>query len=425
MNFEFLKDNYGIEKEIFDIVENKSKNLRNVFETYEQIKENNQIKIINSFMKNKLSQSDFSYSTGYGYGDSGRDKTEKIFADIFKTEDALVRPIISSGTHAISISLNALLKSGEKMLSISDHPYDTLLEVIGIKGNEYGNLISRGIIYDSVSLIDNKFDFEAIKSKIENTKLVYIQRSTGYGLKRAITIREIEEAVEYVKRINPNILVMVDNCYGEFTEDREPTEVGVDICAGSLIKNPGGGIALSGGYIVGSRKIVDMVSNILYAPGLGKETGMTFDMTRSTLQGLFFAPHVTHEALKSAILFCEIYSDLGFEVYPKNKDPRSDIIQSIVFNDSKKSIAFVQGIQKAATVGAHVIPYPWDMPGYSDKVIMASGGFVDGSSIELSADGPLREPYVAYYQGGIVFEQAKLACMITLQNMKDNNLLKI
>lgn len=421
MSYEFLKKNYSIHKNVYDYIEDNCNELKEVFEKYEKIKEFNQLKVLNIFAKNKLAQSDFSYTTGYGYGDIGRDKTEKIFADIFKTEDAIVRPIISSGTHAISLVLTAILSKDDIMISITDDPYDTLLEVIGIKGNEYGNLISNGVIYKSIKLINNRFDKEKIKENLKlNPKMVYIQRSTGYGLKRAITISEIEEIIKFIRNINKEVIIMVDNCYGEFVEDREPTEVGADICAGSLIKNAGGSIALSGGYIVSSKKYISMISNRLYAPGIGKETGLSFDMTRSMLQGLFFAPHIIYEAVKSSLLFCKTYSKLGYDVYPKMKDNRSDIIQAIVFNNEEKLIKFVQSIQKAASVGSNVIPYPWDMPGYSNQIIMASGGFVDGSSIEISADGPLREPFAAYYQGGVVFEQAKLACMLSIQNLNEN-----
>ncbi len=424
MNFDFFNENYRIDREVFDLVSKHDLELRERFYQLEDIREYNQLKVINAFRENRLSQVDFTYTTGYGYGDVGRDKTEKIFSTIFKTEDALVRPTISSGTHALAITLYGLLYHGDKMVSLTDHPYDTLQEVIGITGNDLGTLMERGVKYDHLPLIDNKIDIEGIKDKLdEDVKLVLIQRSTGYGLRRALTIAEIKEAIDEVKSINKDIIVMVDNCYGEFTDKLEPSEVGADVVVGSLIKNPGGGIAISGGYIVGSKEIVQRVSNQLYAPGIGKETGLTFDTTRLTLQGLYFAPHVTMEALKSALLFAKVYSSLGYDIIPKFDDPRSDIIQAIIFKDPDKVINFVQGIQEASTVGAYVVPYPWDMPGYTDKVIMASGGFVDGSSIEISADGPLREPYVAYYQGGIVYEQAKLACMITIKNLREKNLL--
>lgn len=419
MNYEFLNKHYKINKKAFDIVEKACEYVEENSKELDQIREYNQIKILNIYRGVGLSQSDFAYSTGYGYGDRGREKTEEIFAKLFNTEDSFVRSAISSGTHALAITLFSLLNYNDKMLSITDHPYDTLKSVIGIEGDSPNSLIKKGVKYDHIDLIDNKIDFVKLEEKLkkEPIKLVLIQRSTGYGLKRALTIDEIEEAISFIKKISPESIVMVDNCYGEFTDYKEPTEVGADVCVGSLIKNPGGAIALGGGYIAGSKEIITAISDHFYAPGLGKETGLTHDTTRSTLQGLFFAPHITNQALKSALLFCKIYSDLGYKTYPALDDKRSDIIQAIVFEDPDKVINFVQAIQMAASVGASVVPYPWEMPGYNDQVIMASGGFIDGSSIEISADGPLRPPYVAYYQGGVVFEQAKLAAMISLTKL--------
>lgn len=424
MNFEFLNTNYGIDKEVYDLVSKASIDIKNNTNELDEIKELNQLKILKAFKDVSLSQSDFAYSTGYGYGDRGREKTEEIFAKVFECEDSMVRPTLSSGTHALSLTLFALLNPGDTLLSITDHPYDTLKEVIGIKGNNKNTLKSKGINYDFLPMINNVINLKDIKHKInDKVKVVLIQRSTGYSERRALTIQEIEEAINRVKSINKDIIVMVDNCYGEFTEKKEPSQVGADVVVGSLIKNPGGAIAQGGGYIVAKKEIIEDIADYFYAPGLGKETGLTFDTTRSTLQGLFFAPHITMEALRSALLFCKIYSDLGYKTTPALDDNRSDIIQSIVFKNREKLITFVQSIQKAASVGSSVVPYPWDMPGYSDQVIMASGGFIDGSSIEISADGPLREPYIAYYQGGVVFEQAKLGCMISVQELKNKGLL--
>lgn len=417
-----LNEEYSIDSKIIDIVNSASKLVLENSKFLDEIKEYNQYKILAAFKKVGLSQADFAYATGYGYGDRGREKTEEIFSLIFKAEDALVRPAISSGTHALSLTLSGILNKGDKLVAITGHPYDTLQEVIGIKGDSRNSLIKKGIFYDYVDLVDNRFDFENIKTKIEGAKLVTIQRSTGYGERRALTISEIEEAISFVKDNNPDAIVMVDNCYGEFTEKNEPVEVGADLAVGSLIKNPGGGIALGGGYIVGKRLLIEDISERLYAPGIGKETGLTFDTTRSTLQGLFFAPHITIEAMRSALLMCKVFGDMGYQTVPNYQDPRSDIIQSIYFREEQKLIDFVQSIQQAASVGSLVVPYPWDMPGYSNQVIMASGGFVDGSSIEISADGPLREPYIAYFQGGVVYEQGKLACMLALS--KFNNIKK-
>lgn len=426
MNFEFVNKHYKVNFKAFNIVEDACKYVESCNKELDDIKEFNQIKILNIYREVGLNQSDFAYATGYGYGDRGREKTEEIFAKVFHTEDSFVRSAISSGTHALSTTLFSLLNYGDSMLSITDHPYDTLKSVIGIDGDNPNSLINKGIVYDHIDLIDNKIDFITLKEKLQKQiKLILIQRSTGYGLKRALTMDEIEEAILFIKKHSPETIVMVDNCYGEFTDYKEPTEVGADVCVGSLIKNPGGAIALGGGYIAGTKQIIDAISDHFYAPGLGKETGLTYDTTRSTLQGLFFAPHITNQALKSALLFCKIFSDLGFTTYPKLSDKRSDIIQAIVFEDPDKVINFVQAIQMAASVGASVVPYPWDMPGYTDQVIMASGGFIDGSSIEISADGPLRLPYVAYYQGGVVFEQAKLAAMISLTKLIEENLIEI
>lgn len=426
MNFEFVNKHYDVDRKAFDRVQKVCEYVLNISKELDEIKEFNQIKILNIFKEVGLNQSDFSYATGYGYGDRGREKTEEIFAKVFKTEDAFVRSAISSGTHALSTTLFSLLNYGDTMLSITDHPYDTLRSVIGIEGDSPNSLIKKGVHYDHINLINNKINFNTLEEKLKkNIKLILIQRSTGYGLKRAITIDEIKEAINFIKKHSPETIIMVDNCYGEFTDYMEPTEIGADVCVGSLIKNPGGAIALGGGYIAGSKKIIEAISDHFYAPGLGKETGLTYDTTRSTLQGLFFAPHITNQALKSALLFCKIYSDLGYETYPKLTDKRSDIIQAIVFKDPDKVINFVQSIQMAASVGASVVPYPWDMPGYTDQVIMASGGFIDGSSIEISADGPLRSPYVAYYQGGVVFEQAKLAAMISLTKLLEKNLIDL
>lgn len=426
MDYNYLNEKYKINEQAFQYVENACQFVSDKSEELNKIKEYNQIKVLNAFREAGLSQSDFAYATGYGYGDRGREKTEEIFAKVFNTEDAFVRPSISSGTHALSTTLFSLLNYGDKMLSITDHPYDTLQEVIGIVGDNKNSLINKGIEYDYIKLVNNKINYEELSKKLDHSvKLVLIQRSTGYGLKRALTIDEIEEAINNIKEINPNTIIMVDNCYGEFTNIKEPTDVGADICVGSLIKNPGGAIALGGGYIVGKKALIENIADHFYAPGLGKETGLTFDTTRSTLQGLFFAPHITIEAVKNALLFCKIYSDLGFVTYPNINDVRSDIIQAIVFNHRDMLINFVQSIQMAASVGANVVPYPWDMPGYEDQVIMASGGFIDGSSIEISADGPLRPPYVAYYQGGIFFEQGKLAAMISLTKLIENNLISL
>ena len=351
---------------------------------------------------------------------------EEIYAKVFGTEDALVRPTISSGTHALYLTLSGILRPNDELVYATGAPYDTLRQVIGTEGDEEGTLFDFGIRYNEVPLKDNKIDLENIKNIVkEDTKLVALQRSTGYSDRRAFTVNELKEAIDVIKSINKDIIIMVDNCYGEFLDIIEPTNVGADIMAGSLIKNPGGGLALAGGYIVGREDLVSMIANRLTAPGLGKDTGLTFGTTRTTLQGFFLAPHVTMEAVKGAMLVGRVYESLGFEIVPKLDDPRSDIIQAIKFNDPEKLGLFCEGIQSAATVDSFFTPEYAEMAGYEDKVIMAAGGFIEGSSIELSADGPMREPYYGYYQGGLTYDHCKLGVMISLNNLLKEDLIKL
>ncbi|MDY3052274.1 MAG: methionine gamma-lyase family protein [Ndongobacter sp.] len=407
---------YHIPDEAVQRVRRAEARLADRFHALAEIKEYNQLKVLAAFQRNELSQADFFSATGYGYGDRGREKAEHIFRDVFRAEDAIVRPSISSGTHALSTILFSLLRNGDRMIAATGHPYDTLQEVIGIRGSEVGTLLEKGVVYEGVALTaGGQIDWNALDHALQTpVKLVELQRSTGYSDRRAFTIAEIEEAVLFIRKRQPNAIIMVDNCYGEFTEKREPLEAGADIIAGSLIKNPGGGIAVSGGYIAGRRALIERCINHLTAPGLGKETGLTFGTTRLTLQGFFLAPHITMEALRGALLFAEVFAEAGYAVVPAAEDPRSDIIQCIRLGSADKVVAFCRAVQSAASVGSEVVPYPWDMPGYSDPVVMASGGFIDGSSIEVSADGPLRAPFFVYYQGGLVYEQAKLACMRSL-----------
>ncbi|MDD7592975.1 MAG: methionine gamma-lyase family protein [Peptoniphilaceae bacterium] len=386
------------------------------FAVLEDIRMDNQLKVLRAMQQNGLSQSDFFAATGYGYGDVGRDKTEAIFRDVFRAEAAIVRPGITSGTHAISAALFALLRPGDVLLAAGGAPYDTLQEVIGLKGDARGTLIEKGVTYKEVPLKERHIDLDALETALqEQPRLVHLQRSTGYTQRRAFTIDELGEAIGLIHRLSPTSIVFVDNCYGEFTEHREPIEVGADVIAGSLIKNPGGGIAVGGGYIAGKEELIEYCMNHLTAPGLGGETGLTFGTTRTTLQGFFFAPHITMEALKGALLMSEVFTELGYTCIPAADDPRSDIIEAILLEDPDKLLAFTQHIQRAASVGSDVLPLPWEMPGYTDPVVMASGGFIDGSSIEISADGPMRAPYVAYYQGGVVYEQAKLGCLLACE----------
>lgn len=415
---------YNINPKVIDYVNRKEELIKDKFHKIQEIKEYNQLKIIYSMQKSRLSSTDFNWTTGYGYGDIGRDKVEEIYSYVFNTENALVRPTIVSGTHAITLTLSGLLRPGDEFISITGSPYDTLQKVIGVKGDIQGTLLEYGIKYREIPLNNGKIDIEKVINSItEKTKLLLIQRSTGYSDRKAISIDEMEIAINKIKQHNKDIIIMVDNCYGEFVEKLEPSDVGADIIAGSLIKNPGGGLALTGGYIVGKTNLVEQVANRSTAPGLGKDCGLTFGTTRTTLQGLFLAPHIVAEAIKGALLVGIVYKELGFEVIPDVENDRSDIIQAIKFNSPDRVIEFCKGIQEASAVDSFVTPIPWDMPGYEEKVIMAAGGFVDGSSIELSADGPMREPYFAYYQGGLTYEHCKLGVLVSLNNLLNNSLI--
>lgn len=422
----YLIDEFNLDSRVVEFVNLKEESIDNKFKAIDDIKEYNQYKVINAMQKNRLSSSDFYWTTGYGYGDVGRDKVESIYASVFNTEDALVRPTIASGTHAISLTLSGILRPGDELVAISGAPYDTLQKVIGVKGSASGTLIDYGIRYKEIPLINNKIDISKVKETITSeTKMVMIQRSTGYSDRRALTIDEIEEAIKLIREFNTTSIIMVDNCYGEFLELKEPTDVGADIMAGSLIKNPGGGLALSGGYVVGKEVLVNQVANRLTAPGIGKDCGLTFGTSRTTMQGLFLAPHIVAEALKGALLVAKTYNDLGFKVVPGLDDIRSDIIQGVELLMPERVSEFCKGIQAASTVDSYVVPEAWDMPGYEDKVIMAAGGFIEGSSIELSADGPMREPYYVYYQGGLAYEHCKLGVMKSLNNLYKKSLVNI
>lgn len=421
----YLEIDSNFDKKIIDFVEENSKIVLESLNYLNEIEEVNQLKVLNAFKKQKLSATDFNWTTGYGYGDSGREKLERIFCDIFKSEDAIVRQEITCGTHAISLALQGCLLPGDEFIYITGKPYDTLLKVIGLTGNQRGNLLEYGIKYKEVDLVDNKIDTKSVIDSISvNTKLLAIQRSSGYGNRNCLSISEIEKAINEIKKEYPEIIIMVDNCYCEFVEDREPIEVGADIVVGSLLKNLGAGIALNGGYVVSSsKKYIEWISNRLTTPGLGKEVGVSFGTTRNILQGLYFSPHIVMEAVKSAVLFSLCFEKLGYNTIPKFDKKRSDIIQTITLGDGEKVVEFCRGIQSSCCVDSHVIPYPWDMPGYSDKIVMASGSFVDGSTIELSADGPLREPFNVYFQGGLSFSQTKVALVNVLNNFKKKNLI--
>lgn len=423
---EMLENKFQINEEVIQYVDRKEKLILSKFDLINDIKEFNQYKVINAMQDSKLSSTDFHWTSGYGYGDVGRDKAEEIYSKVFNTEDALVRPTIVSGTHAITLALSALLKPGDELLYISGTPYDTLLKVIGLQGDKNGTLMDYGVDYNEIPLVDNKIQLDLVKESITSkTRVIGIQRSTGYSDRRALTIDEIEEAVLSIREYNKDVIIFVDNCYGEFLEMKEPTDVGVDIMAGSLIKNPGGGIALSGGYIVGRAKLIEQVANRSTAPGIGKECGLTFGTTRTTLQGLFLAPHIVSEAVKGALLVAIVYSHLGFRVIPSVDDKRSDIIQGVELLTGERVVEFCKGIQSASAVDSYITPEPWEMPGYEDKVVMAAGGFIEGSSIELSADGPMREPYFAYYQGGLTYEHCKLGVLKSINNLYSKNLISL
>lgn len=423
---DILCKQFGISKTVFDYVTKIESEIKsNHFDEIEKKREYNQYKVINAMHEHKLDYTNFYWNTGYGYDDVGREKVEKIFASIFHTEDALVRPSIASGTHALYLTLSSILQYGDEVIAISGKPYDTMLTVLGEEGNEPLNLKECGVIYKEIPLYNNDIDWEsAIKAVTLKTKLLMIQRSTGYSFRSALTLSKIKNAIEKIRSVYPNIYIMVDNCYGEFVDVIEPSDVGADVVVGSLIKNPGGGIALSGGYVVGKKLIIDRIANRLTAPGVGKEIGLTFGTTRNTLQGLFFAPHIVSEALKGALLFGGVFSSLGFEITPTLEDDRSDIIQAIKFNNKDMVIKMCEGIQSSSPVDAHVSPVPWDMPGYTNQVIMASGAFVSGSSIELSADAPMRPPYIAYIQGGLFYDHAKLGVMLSLQKLMEYDEIK-
>jgi cystathionine beta-lyase family protein involved in aluminum resistance len=385
----------------------------------------NQWKVIRSFQKYQVSDYHFSTSTGYGYNDRGREVLDLVYAEVFGAEAAIVRPHFVSGTHTISAALFGVLRPGDHLLYITGSPYDTLHKVIGKPGDGTGSLQDWGISYDEVALLpDGSPDWEGVQRALKsNTKVIGIQRSRGYDWRPSFTVSEIAKMVEFVKRIQPGVIVFVDNCYGELTELQEPTEVGVDLMAGSLIKNPGGGIAPSGGYIVGKKVFVDLASYRLTAPGIGGEVGAMLGTTRAIFQGLFLAPHLVGQALKGSVFAASMFDRLGFTSQPKWNSPRSDLIQAIRFTSEEHLIAFVQGIQKASAVDSHVVPVPWDMPGYDHPVIMAAGTFIQGGSLELSADAPVRAPYTAYIQGGLTYSHAKIAIIEAVNHMNERGLL--
>lgn len=420
-------DKLGVNPSVVQYVEQCEHAITSTFSHIDDIAEYNQLKVLHAMQENRLSDIHFNWNTGYGYDDIGRDAVENVYKMVFGTEDAIVRPIIVSGTHALTLMLTGVLRPQQRMLSITGRPYDTLEKVIGLSPSNALSLMDIGVHYDEIKLLDNgSFDYDAITAALtQKTHVVYIQRSAGYSWRRGMTINEIKDIIAHVKAIDENIIVMVDNCYGEFLEYQEPTDVGADIMAGSLIKNPGGGLALSGGYIVGKTHLIEQVAGRMTSPGIGKECGLTFGQTRPILQGLFMAPKVVSGALKGAILCSKVYQNLGYKVNPSPEDSRSDIIQAIELGHADKVIAFCRGIQSASPIDSFVSPEPWAMPGYSSDVIMAAGAFVQGSSIELSADAPIRAPYIAYFQGGLTYEHSKFGVIKSLHTLVHHNLVKL
>ncbi len=426
MNLETMYESMGISREVYTYGQKIEKELKERFAAIDENAEYNQLKVVYAMQKHRVSDIHFAGTSGYGYNDLGRDTLEAVYAETFHAEAALVRPQIACGTHALSVALAANLRPGDELLAVSGKPYDTLEEVIGIRPSA-GSLAEYGITYRQVDLLaDDSFDLEGIRNAMnERTKMVHIQRSKGYQTRRTLSVADIGEVITYIKSINPEVICLVDNCYGEFVERTEPTDVGADLCAGSLIKNPGGGLAPAGGYIVGREAYVENCAYRLTSPGLGKEVGATFGVMQSFYQGFFLAPTVTAGALKGAVFAANIYERLGFDVLPNGQESRHDIIQAITFGTPKGVIEFCRGIQAAAPVDSFAEPEPWAMPGYDSDVIMAAGAFVQGSSIELSADGPIKPPYAVYFQGGLTWEHAKFGILKSLQKLSDAGIVKI
>lgn len=426
MDIEDMYKQFNINDKVLKFSEEVLNDLKDRFKKIDEIAEYNQLKVLKAMQNNKIDAECFNSSTGYGYNDIGREKLESVYADTFHTEDALVRPQITCGTHALCLALMSNLRPNDELLSPVGKPYDTLEEVIGIRPSK-GSLKEYGINYRQVDLKDDgSFDFDKIKKAInEKTSLITIQRSKGYALRPTLSVERIKELIDFIREIKPTVKIMVDNCYGEFTETIEPTDVGADMMVGSLIKNPGGGLASSGGYIAGTKECVENAAYRLTAPGLGKEVGSTFGVTRSFMQGFFLAPTVTASAVKAAVFGASLYEKLGFNCVPKGNEDRYDVIQAIELKSEKGMCAFSNGIQSASPVDSYVTPVPSDMPGYESKVIMAAGTFIQGASIEMSCDGPIREPYSIYYQGGLTWPSAKFGMISSLQKLVDANLVNI
>ena len=407
-----------MDEKIIKLVNDSEKELDKEFKKIDEICEYNSLKVLNAFWNNKLSEAHFSQTTGYGYDDIGRDVIEKIYAEIFGAEDALVRSQFISGSHALTVALFAYLRPGDTMLSISGLPYDTLHEVIGIVPND-SSLKSFGVNYEQIDLVNDNFDYEKIEERLNKSKikLIEIQRSKGYSTRKSISNSKIKKVVDLIRKYDKDVIIMVDNCYCEFVDKVSPIEMGTDIIVGSLIKNLGGGIAPNGAYIVGKKRLVDLAGERLTLPGEGREVGPTLGINKQILEGLFFSPSVVASALKTAVLASKVLEELGYKVEPRYNDERADIVQNIEFGNEEDLVKYCQGIQMASPVDSFAIPMPWDMPGYEDKVIMAAGTFTQGSSIELSCDGPIRKPYIAYMQGSLTYEYGKIAIIKAVSNL--------
>jgi len=407
-----------LSKEVIELGKKAEAEVQKEFKQIDELCEFHSLCVLNAFQKYQISDIHFNSTTGYGYSDVGRDTIEKVFAEVLHAEDSLVRSQFISGTHALTVALFAFLRPNDTMISICGKPYDTLDEVIGIVPNS-SSLQAYGVKYEQIDLIDNDFDYEAIRNRMsqKKVKLIEIQRSRGYSLRDAISLEKMEKVIKTIREVNNEVIIMVDNCYGEFVDKIEPTQIGADVIVGSLIKNLGGGIAPNGAYIAGKKELLALAAERLTAPGLGKEVGPTLGINKQILQGLFFAPSVVASSLKTAVFASKLLENLGYKTQPKYDEKRSDIVQTIEFGNAEKLIAYCQGIQMGSPIDSNAVPEPWDMPGYTDKVIMAAGAFTQGSSIELSCDAPIREPYVAFMQGGLTYPYGKLGVLSAVQNI--------
>ena len=413
-----------ISEKVIDIFNECEKELKDEFNKLDILCDKNSLKVLNAFRNNCISEVHFNSTSGYGYNDIGRDVIEKVFSEVLGAEDSLVRSQFISGSHALTVTLFALLRPNDTLLSITGKPYDTLDEVIGIVDNP-SSLKSFGVNYEQIDLVNNDFDYDKIEKKLKEKKIkvIEIQRSKGYSTRKSLVLSKIDKVIKFIRKIDKDVIIMIDNCYCEFVESKSPLEIDnpADIIVGSLIKNLGGGIAPNGAYVAGKKELIDLVADRLTVPGEGREVGPTLGINKLFLQGLFFAPSVVCASLKTAVLTSKVLENAGFEVEPRYNEERADIVQNIVFHDSEKLIKYCQGIQKGSPIDSNVKPIPWDMPGYTDQVIMAAGAFTQGSSIEMSCDGPIREPYIAYQQGGLTYNYGKIAVMMALEEVLKNN----